>query len=130
MPCNPCAYTDFAIAVRKIVYPAYLGVGLSGAYSPAFQQNWSNDGWVFINNMWDGYTNYGCQWFCGRVGHWCGEIQILLANPPVDQYTMNRKVAKIQWAQHMHVCCGCDTQLNPNVSPPSPFIYPTCSDCI
>ena len=131
--CTPCNYAAFYERVRTILTPALLGHGLPGYPNPTSQIAWVNHVPEFTNDMWDGYNNFGCQWFCGRVSHWCGEIDDIAAagaaNPPLDYYTLYRKFAKIQWAQTMHLCCGCNMQLNPNVTPPGPFVYPTCASC-
>ena len=105
--CNPCTFQDFANTARKIVGPALLGAGLP--WQPVYNTNFATELWPFILNIWTPYNNWGgaqpgCVVFQNRIDHW---NQQLASNPWYNQYTINRKLAKIAFAQAMWTCCGC-----------------------
>lgn len=87
--------------MKQVMAPAYLGIGLPNAYAPQFWAAFNNGYPTFTAAMWTGYTNQGCQWWAQKVAIWNSQLPI--ANP----YHSQLKLAKIAFAQHMHVLCGC-----------------------
>lgn len=98
-----CTYQDFLTEAKHDVGPAYFGVGLPNAYAPQFMAAYSNGYNTFINAMWAGYSNVGCSFWANRVNWWTNQIATNNYNP----YQLARKHAKILFAQHMHIICGC-----------------------
>ena len=100
-----CTQLDFVFAAKKRVGPAYLGAGLPNYYSPSNFAAFSSGYYQFINNMWNSYQQFGCSWFQNRVSHWNSQ---LTGPPPITTpYHINRKLAKISYAQELHLLCGC-----------------------
>jgi len=89
-----CQPADFKYWAQQIMEPVWIATGASIG-------NLYN---VFVLNMVSGYTNFGCQWFQGRINAWQAIIAGL-ANP--NGIAAQRLQAKIAWAQQMHVICGC-----------------------
>tara|TARA_Y100001963_G_scaffold55210_1_gene77170 strand:+ start:1442 stop:1975 length:534 start_codon:yes stop_codon:yes gene_type:complete len=104
---GPCTYQDFAWHAKVIVGPAYYGLngGILGPYASTYMTYFANNYYTWLDNMWNTYSNNGCQMFQNRYTHW----QNQLAGPPpiTNAYHIARKKAKMLWAQTMHTICGC-----------------------
>jgi len=118
-----CTYNGLANIAKATVAPAYLGFGLPNANSAQYTNLFNNSYMTFVNNMWNQYTTHGCSWWTNRVNHWTNQIASNSYNP----YQLNRKLAKINLAQQMHVACGCSgpvpQKLAEPINPPVGYHY-------
>ena len=113
----PCTLNDHIYIGRLTVGPAYFGidpitgVALPNAIAPWMVTNFNNGFHTFINNMWSHYQASGCSWWANRVTHWQNQINATnwpaLPNNTYNPYQLQLKLAKILFAQSMHLACGC-----------------------
>ena len=106
-----CSYQDLVNEAKATVAPAYLGYGLPNANSQQYINFFNNSFTVFINAMWSGYSNGGCNFWANRINHWTDQI----ANNNYNPYVLARKQAKVLFAQNMHVACDCPGPIPPLV---------------
>ncbi len=98
-----CTFDQVSNEAKATVAPAYLGMGLPNQQSAAYVNMFNSGFFTFVNNMWAGYQNGGCNFWTNRVNHWTNQI----ANNSYNAYTLARKQAKILFAQNLHTICGC-----------------------
>ena len=98
-----CTFDQVSNEAKATVAPAYLGMGLPNQQSAAYVAMFNSGFFTFVNNMWAGYQNGGCNFWTNRVNHWTNQI----ANNSYNAYTLARKQAKILFAQNLHTICGC-----------------------
>jgi hypothetical protein len=93
---EPCQPADFKTAVNQLMLPIWQSTNAS-------IYNLYN---VFLVNMIDGYENFGCQWFAGRINAWQDDYNALTPQQQASSWGQ-RLHAKIVWAQEMQVVCAC-----------------------
>ena len=93
--CGCCAPSVFKEVRDQILTPVYHD-------HPNWGNAMNNALITFSNDMWLGYSNNGCAWWATKVTQWVSQLPGI-TNP--NQLAI--KMAKIEFAQAMHVHCCC-----------------------
>lgn len=112
--CGCCTPSVFKEVRDQILTPVYHD-------HPNWGNTMNNALITFSNDMWLGYSNNGCAWWATKVTQWVSQLPGI-TNP--NQLAL--KMAKIEFAQAMHVHCCCPgpvpqlTGGGSNLAPPPP----------
>ena len=115
----PCTLNDlYAIATTitssnstNTVYDVYALAGQAGTIGVTNQGQQIGGGtqpasvgngyYMFIQNMWNNYQIFGCQWWADRLLHWNSQL-------PINHlYHLELKEAKIAFGIQAQIDCGC-----------------------
>ena len=121
-----CTYSDLQNQLKNIVGPAYQ-FHPNGTFIQINNTGYS----TFTSNMWSGYQALlqssgsiagGCQFWTNKFNIWQSTYNSGI-NPntgnPLSNYQKQILLAKMQFAQAMHVECGCPGPAPQIVGPPT-----------
>lgn len=102
-PPSLCTFQDIKNAAGQYMYP------VQSQHPSQPMSVWYASFLQFQQNMWNNYQNAGCIWWYNRINNWQSQITSGVNNNgnPLGPFQISLLNAKIDFAQHMHVVCGC-----------------------